>query len=136
MQIVVSEYGTDLRGQQLRLLMQGARRPLAIGTCAILLAAFLIHGELPARYISIWAVAGFILAAGRFAIISRTERLLGDAVRLKRWSMVYAAALFLAGLNWGSLMLFWSSGLPTATQMELLLFPIALAAGAVAGYGV
>ncbi len=116
--------------------MQGARRPLVIGTCAILLCVFLLYGELPTQPLLVWASVGMALAACRFLIICGVEQKLGDAVVLKRATQVYAGALFLGGLHWGALMLFWSSELAPATQIELLLFPIALVAGAVAGYGV
>lgn len=131
-----TEVATELKHQQLRQLMLSARKTLAIGTCAMLLAAYLLQGELPLQPLLVWLAAGVLLALIRAVVVKITEGGVNDAERFQRWTLIYTFVVFISGLHWGALMLFWSSDLATATQIKILLFPIALVAGAVASYGV
>ncbi len=127
---------TKLLYQQFRQLIQGARKTLAIGVCAMLLAAFLLIRDLPFQPLMWWLSSGITLALLRALVVKKSESVMHEATSLERWVKIYTCVVFLSGLHWGAFMLFWSSELPSAIQIEILLFPIALVAGAVAGYGV
>ena len=133
---VNKEVATELLHQQFRQLMEGALKTLAIGTCAILLAAYILRNDLPFQPLMWWLAAGISLVLVRAAVVIKANSVVDETERFKRCTLVYTFMVFLSGVHWGALMLFWSSDLPPAIQIEIFLFPIALAAGAVAGYGI
>jgi len=121
--------------QQLSLLIQTAGKTLAIGTCALCLAFWLFSGAIEFSLALTWFLAGIGLVVLRGAVLFKAARVRAEPGPLKFWCSLYVASLFLAGAHWGYAISFWDSQLSAAAQLQLFLFPIALCAGAVGGYG-
>lgn len=124
------------RKEQLEILLRDALAPLVISVLAFVLAYVILSGALPAAQFLVWIVCGIGILVMRAALYLafRTRSEWGSNA-LYRFTLCYVGLLFLSGALWGALMFFWSTEIAQTTQLQLFLFPIALAAGAVSGYG-
>ena len=99
------------------------------------LAAWLLYDQVPATNLFVWLSAGILIAAARLVMIFSARRVVDSTQRFQQRCSLYAVTIFMAGAHWGSITLLWHSDMSPAGQIQLLMFPISLAAGAIAGYG-
>ncbi|MEM7257443.1 MAG: ATP-binding protein [Pseudomonadota bacterium] len=121
--------------QRLKSLVFGAGRTVIISICAMLLAVWLLHEHVSHQGIVVWLCAGLAIAMMRLGAVYFAKHSVDDFDEFRRRCVLYACTIFMAGTHWGALTLLWHSDMPPGNQIQLLLFPISLAAGAVAGYG-
>lgn len=121
--------------QRLKTLVFGAGKTVIISSCAMLLAAWLLYEHVSSLALYVWLCAGLTVAALRLIAVSQAKKTVDNFDEFRRRCAIYAVTIFLAGAHWGSITLLWHSDMPPPNQIQLLLFPISLAAGAVAGYG-
>ncbi len=122
--------------QRLKLMIFGAYKTVAISSCAMLLAAWLLFHQVDTIAICVWLFGGLIIAALRTLAIYFAARAVTNIPKFIFHCKIYAGTILLAGAHWGAITLLWHSDMTPGAQIQLLLFPISLAAGSIASYGV
>jgi signal transduction histidine kinase/CheY-like chemotaxis protein len=120
----------------MKLMIFGAYKTVAISSSAMVLAAWLLFHHVDAVALCVWLCGGLIVAALRIVAIYLASRAVADTPKFTFHCKLYAGTILLAGAHWGAITLLWHSDMATGAQIQLLLFPVSLAAGSIASYGV
>ncbi len=121
----------ELDGVLLETHMRQSKGTLAINGLALIIAYFLLQGSLDAQRLKIWFFVGVAIVAAR-AVFSV---FIGRGKRAQDYLNTQYFLVCLSGITWGSLSLFWSADLGLASQLIIILFPLALAVGSVSANG-
>ena len=125
-----------IRDTQRKLLIEAAPRALVVSIVAAVICYFLLHTQVESVKLEIWLAVNIAITAIRAAVLFHISRCEDKSPQqLKKHTTLLTTTIGLAGVSWGSLILLWTSSLEIVTQLQILLFPVALAAGAVSGYG-
>lgn len=117
-------------------LIDAAPRSLAVSVAAAVLCFCLLRTEVDMNLPAIWIMVNLTITIIRAAVLWHISNA-KDSVpnRLEKQVNLLTTTIGIAGISWGSLVFLWTPILPVVTQLQILLFPVTLTAGAVSGYG-
>lgn len=122
--------------QQIELIYADARRSFVINALALVIFALTLHSSLPVQELTVWLICMSMVMVLRFAFVLVIDKpAIRQRLSEKVWRKSYLILIGLSGVVWGATILFWQPSQPPTTQLLLLLFPIALSAGAVSTLG-
>ncbi len=125
----------QIQAEQVRLLYSQGYETLITSALTSVFCVLLFWNVFPVRTFVMWLSAMAAILAMRWFLIAYFYRSDPDRPELLvSWGQRYTLLAGLTGLLWGSLMLTWDPGWPTFQQVQLILVPVALAAGAVSAY--
>jgi len=131
------ERAEHLHQGKMALLLTDAKRSLGVNIAAVLVFVLTLKSSLSSSILDNWLSIMIFTLVLRCVFCALVEQPKFKAkFSTYSWVKLYLVLIFASGALWGWTIFFWQPVMPPATQLLLLLFPLAMSAGAVSTFGV
>lgn len=109
---------------------------MILGLLAYTLCVYLMYASIESDYKSCWLFAGWGAIIFRFVVWFYCVKPGSGKQNISDGEFaLITLSICMVGLVWGALALFWKPDQPTYAQLQIFLFPVAVAAGALMSFG-